>query len=161
MRKTMVSAPFDKSRSAIEKVLLSEIPESKSEVDIQDHFMRSTATLGKYVTLDWAHVTDIGRLQRAIMDYFRDATRRRPLNIIMFAEPGSGKSHFIRCLAQSITSTKVADVSFNMGTLQGMEDLVHPLESVRNLKVIDELPVLFLDEFEEAGSEKIFFGQAD
>jgi hypothetical protein len=148
MRKTMVSAPFDRSRAAIEKLILAEIPQTAEEIDIEAHYTRSTMSLGKYVTLDWAHMADIGRLQQAIISYFQDATRRRPLNIIMFAEPGSGKSHFIRCLAQSIPSMKVMDVSFNMGTLQSMEDLVHPLESIRNLKVIDELPILFLDEFD-------------
>jgi hypothetical protein len=35
-----------------------------------------------------------------------------------------------------------------MASLQSIEDLVQPLDAVRNLKVQDKLPILFLDEFD-------------
>jgi hypothetical protein len=83
-----------------------------------------------------------------IVDYSNDSSKKRPLNIIMQAEPGSGKSHFIKCLAEKLNYSDVSAVTFNMSSLRNIEDFIQPLEAVRNLKVIDQLPILFLDEFD-------------
>jgi hypothetical protein len=67
----------------------------------------------------------------------------------MHAEPGSGKSHFIKCLAGSSRfESRVAAVTFNMAGMRGLDDLIQPLDAVRNLKVLDKTPILFLDEFD-------------
>ena len=66
----------------------------------------------------------------------------------MMAEPGSGKSYFINCLASHMGKENVSAVTYNMATLTNIEDLIQPLENVRNLKVVDKLPLLFLDEFD-------------
>ena len=42
----------------------------------------------------------------------------------------------------------ISAVNFNMATLQYISDLAQPLETVRNIKVVDRLPLLFLDEFD-------------
>lgn len=39
-------------------------------------------------------------------------------------------------------------VTFNMAGMQGIDDLIQPLDGIRNLKVIDRTPILFLDEFD-------------
>jgi hypothetical protein len=67
----------------------------------------------------------------------------------MQAEPGSGKSHLVRCLANSVRwGIEASSVDYNMANLQSIEDLAQPLDAIRNLKVIDKLPILFLDEFD-------------
>jgi hypothetical protein len=112
------------------------------------HYEVSTLLLGRYVTLDWPHYNAIRRVRFEISRYAEDRTRRRPLNIVMQAEPGSGKSHLVKCLAASLGSHSAAAVDYNMASLQSIEDLVQPLDAVRNLKVQDRLPILFLDEFD-------------
>jgi hypothetical protein len=118
------------------------------ELDITAQFKTSQFALTNYVTLDWQHYQEIESLMQVIRDYSQDRSRRRPLNIIMQAEPGSGKSHFIKCLAQRMASDGIDKVTFNMASMQGVVDLIQPLEAVRNLKVVDKLPILFLDEFD-------------
>jgi len=66
----------------------------------------------------------------------------------MIAQPGLGKSHFVKCLANKMSNLGVSAVSFNMATMQNIEDLSHPIEAVRNLKVVDKLPLFFLDEID-------------
>jgi hypothetical protein len=119
-------------------------------LDITKQFKDSHDVLGDYVTLDWQHCVEIQRLMAEIHNYATDRSRRRPLNIIMQAEPGSGKSFFIECLAKNkkMSQDRISDVTFNMATLQGVEDFVQPLDALRNLKVVDKLPILFLDEFD-------------
>lgn len=68
----------------------------------------------------------------------------------MLAEPGSGKSFFIKCLAQNMASTGASAVDYNMANMRSVDDLIQPLEAVRNLKVVDRLPILFLDEFDSS-----------
>jgi hypothetical protein len=130
-----------------DEIILAEVP--AENINLTAAMTRSAATLGDYVTLDWQHRAEIQGLIARILAYAEDTSRTRPLNIIMQAEPGSGKSHFIRCLANNARlNDTVRPVTFNMSGMQGIEDLIQPLDAVRNLKVIDKTPVLFLDEFD-------------
>ncbi|OHB62268.1 MAG: hypothetical protein A2Y76_05360 [Planctomycetes bacterium RBG_13_60_9] len=131
----------------IEDGILGETP-GRGEIDISSHYVKSTELLGDYVSLDWQHIGDMMRIMENIGSYARDMKRRRPLNIILQAEPGSGKSHFIKCLAEKMSSCEVKAVVFNMTAMERMDDLAAALEAVRNLKVNDKLPLLFLDEFD-------------
>ncbi len=142
---------YKEARENIAGAILEETPPSEM-VDISDSYQQSRLILMDYVTLDWQHRQDILRLINQINLYANDDTRRRPLNIIMQAEPGSGKSHLVKCLAKKLEAHHAAAVDFNMASLQSIDDLIQPLDEVRNLKVIDRLPILFLDEFDSSPS---------
>ena len=66
----------------------------------------------------------------------------------MLAAPGAGKSHFIGRLAKAMEGERVQAVTFNMATMQSQDDMARPVDEVRNLKVSDHFPLLFLDEFD-------------
>lgn len=145
--KKELSANFRESHRFIrEQIVVGHLPEQ--ELDITKQFRMSQIALDNYVTLDWQHYQEIQKLMGIIREYARDRSRRRPLNIIMQAEPGSGKSHFIKSLARKMSQEGISEVTFNMASFKGVEDFVQPLEAVRNLKVVDKLPLLFLDEFD-------------
>jgi hypothetical protein len=129
------------------EIILNRAPED--EIDLTSPVEISARILGDYVDLDWQHRHDILELISRIRVYANDKSRGRPLNVIMQAEPGSGKSHFIKCLAKSPRfQGEVGSVTFNMAGMNGVEDLIQPLDAVRNLKVLDKTPILFLDEFD-------------
>jgi hypothetical protein len=86
-----------------------------------------------------------GSLISTIKRYVDDESQKRPLNFLMLASPGAGKSHFIRCIAEKL---RISAITFNMAGLQKHEDLIPPLDAARNLKVEDRIPLLFLDEFD-------------
>jgi len=121
---------------------------SVDEISIIHEFTISQKTLVDYTTLDYDHRLDIRKLTKNIKLYSQDYTKKRPLNVIMIAHPGSGKSHFIRCLSKSLDYYDVVPVTLNMANLENMNDFLHPVEEVRNLKVSDKLPILFIDEFD-------------
>lgn len=137
---------YSQARQVITTAILEKPP--TADVDITKAYNTSRLLLNDYVTLDWEHRTDINRIRSQIRKYAEDRTRRRPLNIIMRAEPGSGKSHMVKCLARKLDFLHATSVDFNMASLQSIEDLIQPLDAVRNLKVADRLPILFLDEFD-------------
>jgi len=138
---------YKKARQDIASAFLDKSPPSDN-VDISEAYQQSRSLLGDYVTLDWQHRQDILRIINQIKRYVDDDTLRRPLNIIMQAEPGSGKSHMVHCLARKLESQHATAVNFNMASLHSIDDLTQPLDEVRNLKVVDRLPILFLDEFD-------------
>jgi len=138
---------YERARKLIINEILSQTP-SKGEIDISTAYRRSRRLLDTYVTLDSQHAEDIMRIMDTIRKYASDITRKRPLNIVMMAEPGSGKSHLVKCIANSLEMYNAAAVDFNMASLNTIEDLTQPLDAVRNYKVIDRLPILFLDEFD-------------
>ena len=139
---------YTESARFITTSVLSDKAPTVEQIDLTDHFVRSTKTLGDYVTLDWNHRSDIRRIMGSIARYSSDRSRKRPHNILMLAEPGSGKSHLIRCLAKNMADQGVSAVSYNMATMRSLDDLAQPLEAIRNLKIEDRLPLLFLDEFD-------------
>ena len=112
----------------------------------------SAASLPGYATLDASHIRRIGTLIAIIERYVDDGSQRRPLSLLMLASPGAGKSHFIRCIANRLRSRNVAAITFNMAGLQTHDDLIPPLDAARNAKVEDQVPLLFLDEFDSRPS---------
>jgi hypothetical protein len=108
----------------------------------------SESLLKGYATLDETHRDEIAKLIAQITDYLHDASRKRPLNVLMLAAPGAGKSHFIRQLAGAMKADRVQAVTFDMATMQSPDDMAQPVDELRNLKVNDRFPLLFLDEFD-------------
>ena len=139
---------YQNALKELTQIFLTEVFPNNNVIDIHRHFELSKVALGEYVTLDWAHKREIDNLINIIQQYHSDYTKTRPLNIIMIAQPGLGKSHFVKCLAKKMIKLKVSEVSFNMVTMQNVEELSQPIEAIRNLKVVDKLPVLFLDEID-------------
>jgi ATP-dependent Clp protease ATP-binding subunit ClpA len=123
---------YGTARQNIRNLVLSPT-KPNGEIDISADYEASKAIFQHYVTLDFQHRLDLLKIRNAIRDYAFDRTRKRPLNIIMQAEPGSGKSHLVKCLAQSIHGVEITSVDYNMACLQSLDDLVQPLDSVRNL----------------------------
>lgn len=139
----------DKVKAA-RKVIQDSIIELREEPDARFAFAvaESETLLKGYATLDDPHRAEIQKLINRITGYLDDQTRKRPFNALMLAAPGAGKSHFIKQLANSMKDARVQAVTFNMATMQSPDDIAQPIDELRNLKVNDRFPLLFLDEFD-------------
>lgn len=137
-------------RQRIEAAILTDSKPTAQACNISRSVLASSLTLGDYYTLDQQHINDIRAVAANIRAYAKDPSRERPLNILMLASPGAGKSHFINCLAQSLETEGIRSHTYNMTAMERNEDLAHPLDAARNLKVQDHLPLLFLDEFDSS-----------
>jgi hypothetical protein len=136
-------------RTVIENCILSNNQVRNSK----DHLLpiaisESASTLTGYATLDTQHINEIKFLQNSIKEYLDDASRRKPLNILMLAAPGAGKSHFIKELSISMSSYNVKPAMFNMATMEAAADLAQPIDEARNAQIDGSRPLLFLDEFD-------------
>jgi|ERR1041385_1925937 chromosomal replication initiation ATPase DnaA len=84
----------------------------------------SGKALPKYATLDFTHICEINAVLAIIKHYSEDASQKRPLNFLMLASPGAGKSHFIRCMAERLEAQNVKPIIYNMVGFQRNEDLI-------------------------------------
>lgn len=138
------------SRKVIQDSIINatEQPDARFTIAVAE----SETLLKGYATLDEQHRAEIQRLIKQITAYLRDSTRKRPFNALMLAAPGAGKSHFIKQLANTMRDERVQAVTFNMATMQSADDMAQPIDELRNLKVNDRFPLLFLDEFDSDAS---------
>lgn len=136
--------------AAARKVIQDSIIEATCEPDARFALAvaESETLLGGYATLDEPHRAEIEKLIAQITAYLRDSTRKRPLNALMLAAPGAGKSFFIKQLAAKMKQERVQAVTFNMATMRSADDMAQPIDELRNVKVNDRFPLLFLDEFD-------------
>lgn len=132
-------------RVIVESVIDASLP---SDPRLSLAIAESESLLKGYATLDDQHRAEITKLKEQITAYLRDTSRKRPFNALMLAAPGAGKSHFIKQLATAMPDERVQAVTFNMATMQSAEDMAQPVDELRNLKVNDRFPLLFLDEFD-------------
>ncbi len=134
------------ARKIIQNCIISAVeqPDTRCALSITE----SESLLKGYATLDEPHRAEIADLIQQITAYLRDSSRKRPFNALMLAAPGAGKSHFIKQLAGAMKGDRVQAVTFNMATMQSTEDMAQPVDELRNLKVNDRFPLLFLDEFD-------------
>jgi hypothetical protein len=136
--------------SAARKIVQTSIIEATEKPDSRFPLAISASQdlLRGYATLDEEHRFEIRKITQEISSYLKDSSRKRPLNCLMLAAPGAGKSHFIKQLAGSMKAENVQAVTFNMATMQSHDDMAQPVDELRNLKVNDRFPLLFLDEFD-------------
>lgn len=134
------------SRKIIQNSIIDaeEMPDARFALAVAE----SETLLKGYATLDDQRRTEIQKLTKQISAYLNDSTRKRPFNALMLAAPGAGKSHFIKQLAGAMKGERVQAVTFNMATMQSPDDMAQPIDELRNLKVNDRFPLLFLDEFD-------------
>lgn len=147
--------PTERSYDLARKTLIRLVVEhTDAEIGVEDKVLfllscgLSSGHLPGYATLDSTHIKQIDSLTEKIQTYVNDPSQKRPLNFLMLASPGAGKSHFIKCLARKLGPNNIGAITFNMAGLQTNEDLIPALDAARNLKVEDRIPLLFFDEFD-------------
>lgn len=98
-----------------------------------------------YTSTNWKSRENIRKLQDNIATYL-DSKAERPLNVLIIAPAGSGKSHLVKCLSKEMPNLGV--VEFNMATMDTPEDFARALDEARSVRIRDKIPFLFLDEFD-------------
>jgi hypothetical protein len=119
-----------------------------TSLDLVDAYTVSKKVIEKYTSLDKSFVNRTYQLAQSIIEYHKEDTREKPLNILLDAGPGIGKSHFVRCLCEELNVLNNTFIEFNMSSADSFSDLEKTIHAVQNISVKRKLPVLFLDEFD-------------
>ncbi len=110
----------------------------------------SLRLLPGYSTLNHEHAWRIREVVETVTKYTQDESLVRPLNFLLVAPPGAGKSQLVKSIVNKLVGSPVGLVSFNMATMESKDELVRVLDAARNLVVDGKLPLVFLDEFDSS-----------
>jgi hypothetical protein len=102
---------------------------------------------GRYVTRSKEFAQELIRVRAMIQDYASRTRVARPMNILLAAEPGNGKSFLIKELAKSIsTPADVVFEEFYVAAFRSIDDLLGVFQRIQSANLHGKLPFVLLDE---------------
>jgi hypothetical protein len=104
--------------------------------------------LGGFASTDLVLRKNIIDFKDYINKYAKTKGKTRPLNCLIVAQPGSGKSFFVEQIADA-TNCKIVEV--NCSQVLSPKDLLEGIAKLQNVK--DKTPLLFLDEVDTGNGE--------
>jgi transcriptional regulator of acetoin/glycerol metabolism len=88
-------------------------PDNYENSAIIEAYNASNRAIKNLSNLNADYLTRINELALTIKEYHEEKDREKPLNILLDAEPGSGKSHFVRTLCKGLSALNENFVEFN------------------------------------------------
>lgn len=145
-----VKDAVQKIRDTITEKIKDPLENAELELPLLLYSYYTQQWLPDYATVDYDHIIGVHNVLESIKAYIVDTSLKRPLNFLLLASPGSGKSHLIKSIAQHLRDkkAKVSDVTFNMATMRSKNDLGQVLDHARNIAIESRTPLIFLDEFD-------------
>jgi len=104
---------------------------------------------GDYVACNAAFRLELGRLRSAVAEYVAHGSDKKPLNILLAAPPGSGKSFLVNELATEFPAS--AFMEYYIPSLRSREDvtdILRVISSARMLRMAPVVPFVLLDEID-------------
>ncbi len=108
-----------------------------------------TPIFGRYVTQNRGFVEYLWNVRDQIDTYCSKSKVNRPLNILLAAPPGSGKSFLIKQIIASIDPN--IEVSFEevyVASLENSAELFSIFQRVQSINLEGKIPVIFFDEID-------------
>jgi hypothetical protein len=112
--------------------------------DSGDEPLSISSVIGEYITLNDGLAAELKDLQLLIQNYVERGSARRPLNILLAAEPGNGKSFLIKQLAGDNASFE----EFHVGAFRTIDDLFGVLQRVQSANLKGKVPFVLFDEID-------------
>src|SRR5579872_2508996 len=111
------------------------------------------AHYGKYLTVDSEEIEGINLVRKKIEEYRVNKAQRTPLSFAVFGPPGSGKSFAVDELSKELLKDKQKIIEhlilkFNLTQIQNVELLHEKFHRIRTAGILDEIPIVFWDEFD-------------
>jgi hypothetical protein len=109
-------------------------------------------TMGHWASVDRIEIESMRSVRNIISEYLANPGRPRPLSIAVFGPPGSGKSFAIKQMASVIAPRRnpLGSLEFNLSQFQDAAELPAAFQQVRDLRLREQLPLVFWDEFDSA-----------
>lgn len=101
---------------------------------------------------------NVNAVVSTLNSYVTRRNHKRPFNMLLSAFPGSGKSHFVQCLARRLTELASSGeelhplLEFNLSAIgnasQFEDQLLDIYQDVRDERAAGRIPIVMLDEFD-------------
>jgi len=124
---------------------------SGASIQSADHVI--TPAFGRFVTRNKGFLAELLDLQRSVLSYASRQHAVRPMNILLAAEPGAGKSYLIKQLAQSMPSNIGSQYDeYYTVALRDRDDLTAAFHRIQSANLNRKLPFVFFDEIDGRAS---------
>ncbi len=132
---------LNKSKNFAETIAKAEIPGSRTfERVIEPVF-------GRYVTRNDQFREELQDLVASLDSFARRPRVKRPFNILLSAEPGSGKSFLLKQLARCLPpDIEVEFDEYHVSAFRSLDDLNGAWQRVQSANLQGKLPFVFFDE---------------
>lgn len=105
-------------------------------------------SIGRLFTSDRRDIQSYRDIRERIVNY-RLSDSRKPLNLAVFGQPGSGKSFGVKEVLQNVfPKGEVEFLEFNVAQFGSSKVLVDAFLEIQNVSLMGKLPVAFWDEYD-------------
>jgi hypothetical protein len=135
---------------------ISEGNDGGESANLTEEQLTSDGTIGRYVTCTEGFKKELSALERTVMTYVGREKPSRPLNLLLAANPGSGKSFLVKELSRQI-SGETEFLEYHVASFRTLDDLFAIFQRIQSLNLEGKLPFVLLDEVDgKVGGEYIF-----
>jgi hypothetical protein len=114
---------------------------------------------GKYITRNSGFTEELDNVREILRSYAARSGAPRPINILLAAEPGTGKSFLIKQLSEALglDKDKISFEEVYVGALRNVEDLYGVFQRVQSANLNGKLPFVMFDEIDSTIEGKHVF----
>lgn len=113
--------------------------------------------IGKFSTRNAGFLDLLNEAKGLIETYISRENTKRPLNVLLAAPPGNGKSFLIKQLIKSIQNKKLQFEEVYVASFSSPEDLAGVFQRIQSINLSGKIPVMFFDEVDaKVGDEHLY-----
>lgn len=106
-------------------------------------------SFGKIVSFDRHEIENYRNIKKLMVDYANNKKITKPLNVVVFGTPGSGKSFAVKEMSRSfLDKYKPSIMEFNLSQFRDSGELAGAFHAIRDSVLMGNLPIVFWDEFD-------------
>ena len=129
-------------------IWLEQLGESRSPAEASaeaDELLESDGTIGRFITCTEGFKQELRALDQTVDTYVKREKPSRPLNLLLAANPGSGKSFLVKELSKQI-SGDTEFLEYHVASFRKLDDLFSIFQRIQSLNLEGKLPFVLLDE---------------
>jgi hypothetical protein len=106
-------------------------------------------SFGKITSFDRLETESFRNIKKLMVDYAINKNSTKPLNLVVFGAPGSGKSFAVKEMSKIfLEKFKPSIFEFNLSQFKDATELSGAFHAIRDAVLTGKLPVVFWDEFD-------------
>lgn len=109
--------------------------------------LKGRRVIGYFISNNSDLASELLAVKKNIENYFTKKETKRPLNILLSASPGSGKSFLLKQINQELANHhKTEYKEFNLSTVVSKEEIFEISRFIQEKNSIGIIPIIFIDE---------------
>ena len=119
--------------------------ESREPTSEVDELLNSDGAIGRFITCTEGFKQELKALEQTVNTYVGREKPSRPLNLLLAANPGSGKSFLVKELSKQM-SGDTEFLEYHVASFRKLDDLFSIFQRIQSLNLEGKLPFVLLDE---------------